>query len=418
MPITPGVYEPRYGDSIASLLARQGEIAARGAENSGMLWANAINQIGGLAAGAVQQHQEQKAQQKRDAALMDFVNSGVWAKDPQAALKGSVAILGPAGVKFAEGLISTARMSEVQNDPEAAMKLLPGMAGGILAAPPTTRPMLWGGVVSTLEKAGVVKPGALSPEWNEAEHLPLVQAYAPKGKPAEPKVVAGRLISPEGKVVYEPPPEPKEVKPPATQNIGGRVMQFNPESGRYDIPLGASEAALNREAAAVTRAAVQAEKETEKQEKKTEAQQKAARAVRETDSQVDAAFGAMESALKEVEKYSGSAAATSPLEAANARQQYDAAAKAFAATLSRATGDTRISDLDRKAYAGLLSYESLGSTALKVLKPQLVRKRLENAKTFFDAAKKEREKARAAGAEDVSGGAVSGSGTADDPFRF
>ena len=52
----------------------------------------------------------------------------------------------------------------------------------------------------------------------------------------------------------------------------------------------------------------------------------------------------MEQALGEMEKYSGTKAVTSPLEAANARQQYDAAAKTRQGGAPRAApkvGETR-----------------------------------------------------------------------------
>ena len=200
----------------------------------------------------------------------------------------------------------------------------------------------------------------------------------------------------------------KEAKAPQTQTYGGRVWQFNDKTGKFDIPLGASEGALSREAAGEARTTARTQKEADQAAKAQQARQ-------ENDSQVKSAFAAMETALKEVENYSGAKAVTSPLEAANARGQYDAAAKAFAATLSRATGDTRISDSDRRAYAGLLTYMGAGSNLVKIMRPDLTRKRLEEAKTFFAEASKARQPIPTVS---PGAGSVRGSGTADDPYTY
>lgn len=383
----PGIYTPRYSDSIAELLARQGDIAARGAEQQGALWANAISQLGQIGAGAVEAHQERKTKSRRDAALMEFVDSGIWAKDPQAAIKGAVAILGPSGLDFAKGLMDAAQMQQSET-PEDAMKFLPGVAGAMLSAPASSRPLLWGRTRNLLLTAKIAKPEDLPETWNEEQMLPVVKAYAPQAKPVEPKVVGKALVTPEGKVIYQEKAEPKA---PQTQNIGGRVMQFNPESGRFDVDLGASEGSLTRAAAEIARGEARTERETTRAEKQAEKEKEAAEAARATDDQIRSAFGAMKSALGEVKRLSGTKALTSPLEAANARQQYDDAAKAFAATLSRATGDSRISDLDRKAYASLLTYQGIGSGALKIMRPDLVEERLTKAETIFSDAAKERK---------------------------
>ncbi len=68
-------YTPRYADSIAALLARQGDIAARSAERTGEIWGNTINQLGQIVGGAVQQHQEKKTQEKQQAIFNDALAS-------------------------------------------------------------------------------------------------------------------------------------------------------------------------------------------------------------------------------------------------------------------------------------------------------------------------------------------------------
>lgn len=67
MPLPPIPYAPvrlydptQGGIRIADLIMRQGDIAARGAYNSGQIWGNAVQQLGNIAANAYQQHQEQK----------------------------------------------------------------------------------------------------------------------------------------------------------------------------------------------------------------------------------------------------------------------------------------------------------------------------------------------------------------------
>lgn len=398
------VYQPR-GETIAQLLMRQGDIAARGAERSGEIWGRVAENLGNIGAQAYTAHREQQETSKRDAALTQWLDSGEWQASPEAALAGGIKYLGPRdGLRFAEGLMSWQKMKAAADQglpPEEALKNLPGLARGFLATPETMRGSAWNGVRSLLVQSRLAGENDLPPEWSP-DLLPAVQSYAQMDqKPPEaekPIVMGNQLVRPTAtgaQVLHE---VEREAKPPATQNIGGRVMQFNPESGRFDIPLGASEAALNREAAGAARAVASEERAAAAAEKKVEKEREALAAKRATDSQVEAAFAAMDSALAEVKKYARTGAVTSPLAAANARQQYDDAAKAFAATLSRATGDTRISDLDRKAYANLLAYSGLGTTAIKVLRPDLVESRLAKAKGMFDAASASRDAGGSGGA--------------------
>lgn len=74
MPIMPQYRSP-YGQSIAELLMRQGEIAARGAERSGAIWGNAIQNLGQVAGQAYEQHREQKDWQKQQAGISAALSS-------------------------------------------------------------------------------------------------------------------------------------------------------------------------------------------------------------------------------------------------------------------------------------------------------------------------------------------------------
>jgi len=379
--------------TIADLIMRQGEIAARGAERSGEIWGNAVSQLGQIGGRAFEEYQAKKEENKQATALNDFVQSGVWMDNPQAAVEGSVKVLGPRGVQFAQALIGAAGLKKARS-PEEARQAVKMIAQGFPAAPAANKPQFFTQAYTLMQEAGIAPAGEI-PQYNPAEHDPyiaqlagttggqgeIIETIGPDGMPVKRRVGEAELVK--GVPVYKAPEAPK---PPATQNIGGRVMQFNPESGRYDILLGASEAALNREAASAARAVAADEKAVANAEKKAEKEREAAEAKRATDSQVKAAFAAMKEALGEVKKYSGTKSVISPLAATNARQQYDDAAKAFAATLSRATGDNRISDLDRKSYANLLAYSGIGTTAIKVLRPDLVEDRLTKAENMFEAA--------------------------------
>jgi hypothetical protein len=396
IPFAPGrVYDNAPGSySIAQLMMRQGDIAARRAENSGQIWGNAVKDIGQIAGQAVQQHQEEKRQQRREAAV-NQVMQGWDGQDPQTLFRGLAPILGPeASVKVATGMGSLMAAHQKQQPDQ---KDLAGIVGGVAAlekANPgyiernwqTLRPAL----DPVMSKFGSPLQEQYSPEYTKYA-LTLDQQLNPS-KPAGTRQV--EVVNPDGtktvRIVEDKPGQEftsaTERKAQPTQNINGRVMQYNPQSGRFDVDLGKSEAALNREAASGARADAAANKALEDQAKRAEKDKLRQEAKKANDEQVDSAFAALNTSLGEVKKYAGASALTSPLEAANARQQFKAAALAFAATLSRATGDNRISDSDRKAYGKLVAYLGPGSEMLMVARPDLVEKRLEEARKMFAAA--------------------------------
>jgi hypothetical protein len=59
----------RRGLTIAELIMRRGDIAARGAERSGQIWGNALANLGNIAGGAIQQHGQRKEAEQRSAAI-------------------------------------------------------------------------------------------------------------------------------------------------------------------------------------------------------------------------------------------------------------------------------------------------------------------------------------------------------------
>lgn len=81
MPYAP---HPRSGNTIAELLMRQGAIAGRGAARSGMIWGNAVNQLGQIGAGAVEEHQETSRRNEQAMAFNHALETADWSNPQQA----------------------------------------------------------------------------------------------------------------------------------------------------------------------------------------------------------------------------------------------------------------------------------------------------------------------------------------------
>ena len=104
--------DPRIGSSIADLLVRQGDIQAQRAQQVGNLWANAVGNVGNIAAGAVQQHQEQQKAEKRKLAFNTAVSQ--WdGKDPMSLYRSVAPIVGAEdGYRFAQGMVAISKASQ------------------------------------------------------------------------------------------------------------------------------------------------------------------------------------------------------------------------------------------------------------------------------------------------------------------
>ena len=101
-----------YAGNITQLMMRQGEIAGERAARSGEIWGSAIQSLGQIGAGAVERYGQQKAEEKKQAALGQFLRSGEW-QDPAVALEGSISLLGEKeGPKFAESLLGFQQLGE------------------------------------------------------------------------------------------------------------------------------------------------------------------------------------------------------------------------------------------------------------------------------------------------------------------
>ena len=236
--------------TIAELIARGGDIAAQRAANQGQIWGQAVQQLGQIGAGALEQHAEQQELKKRDARLAQIVGSGLWQSDPRAAYALTLETMGPQlGPRVAEGMMAAGRLSAGQMaDPEDVRKNLQALAGGFAALPDPLKPQTWGSVRGLAERVGLTG----LPEEYTPELLPAINAFAlggqaqraPEGfslspgqrrydaagklvaeapadtKPAEPRVVGRSLVGPDGKVIYRDPESPKQDSEPLVAIMG------------------------------------------------------------------------------------------------------------------------------------------------------------------------------------------------------
>ncbi len=116
----PTMYQPRYGDSIAQLIMRQGDIAARGAERSGEIWGNAIGQLGQIAGGTVERVMGERKQKQRAAALNEALAS-YNPQDPMSSYRRIAPIVGPEpAYKILEGMEKAQSMAAKGQKGQAA----------------------------------------------------------------------------------------------------------------------------------------------------------------------------------------------------------------------------------------------------------------------------------------------------------
>jgi len=231
--------------TIADLIMRQGEIAARGAERSGEIWGNAVSQLGQIGAGAFQQYTAQKEEKKRMAMFDEAMSSFDPANPGDFYRKAAVAI-GPEAATSAVRAFAALEETKRRNAPDP--KLFAEQAR-FLKQMRQTNP----GWVTThwSEIAGAIGPQAealygvkVGPEYSE-EYGQMLDAFNPDEEIAKPVVVGGRLVQPTpagAKVLYEPPPEAP--KPPETRVVGntlvdtsGKVIYRAPEGAGAAEPL-------------------------------------------------------------------------------------------------------------------------------------------------------------------------------------
>jgi hypothetical protein len=120
--------------TIADLIMRRGDIAARGAERSGAIWGNAVADLGGIAAGAIQQHGMQKQAQERQVAFDEALQS--WdPADPNQSFMRLARVAGPEpAMQITRGLMAITESQQRQAQGEAPDPELFGQKiGGLLA---------------------------------------------------------------------------------------------------------------------------------------------------------------------------------------------------------------------------------------------------------------------------------------------
>lgn len=222
MPFSPTGYVPQYGDRMIDLLMQQGNAQAQSQMQQGAIWGRALENVGNIAAGAVAQHGEQKAAQKRDAGINEVMQT--WdGQDPTALVKGLAQYVGPTeAVKVAGGLQALIAARQKQ---EPDIKDLAGTVGGIAAlerGSPGYIQRNWATLHPVLEPLATKFGMPIGPEWSEdvtKGALTLDQQFNPVKK-AEPKVVGDALVDTEtGKELYR---AQKEVKPD-TRDIEARL---------------------------------------------------------------------------------------------------------------------------------------------------------------------------------------------------
>ena len=194
----PTIYNPQSGgDRVIDLMLRQGQIAGQGAAAQGQIWGPTIANLGQQAAQYVQQRQDEKAkqeaaqkQQELDQRQADAVNQAVttWdGKDPIALVKGLTPYMPiDKATKIAEGLTSALKLhAGLQQEgglkPEEALKALPSVAQGFLAAPDALKPGWYASAHDLFKRAGIAQPGMM-PDVYDKSVDPIIASFAPKEK--------------------------------------------------------------------------------------------------------------------------------------------------------------------------------------------------------------------------------------------
>ena len=184
--------DPRIGSSIADLLVRQGDIQAQRAQQVGNLWANAVGNVGDIAAGAVQQHQEQKQTRKRDAMLGEALQS--WnPENPQEFMQKLLVVGGPdfalSGVRAMTALEESKRKAEP--DPKLLAQKAEFIGRAWKKSPDFVRNN-WAMFASAVPEVTPLHGVEVGQEWDEQKYAPLLDSLTPEEKPAGTRQVTVR----------------------------------------------------------------------------------------------------------------------------------------------------------------------------------------------------------------------------------
>lgn len=241
IPYAPRDYYHPNSDRLIDILMQRGQIAARGAENSGRIWSGAVNSLGGIASDFMAQRaQERQAQAQQDMARkQDEAFQGLLGGDSLPDPKAVLSIYGPErGMKIVSGLASFAQMSQSQG-PEA-VKHLPAMISGFAALSPEMQKHVYPALKQTAVRSGLFPadslPDELTPEL-ASEIINFGKGFAPG------KEEAGFNLSP-GMVRFGPDNKQVAAVPMASSLEGdrfaetvrhNRVMENKPTGGSESL---------------------------------------------------------------------------------------------------------------------------------------------------------------------------------------
>lgn len=192
------------------IILRQGEAAADSAARSGQIWGNALQDLGGIASGYVQDRaarkQEQAQQQalsKRDAAFMSLLDQSGGMPDPKEVYR----IFGPEKTpKVMEGLLSYHQMTQKQG--EEAASHIPGLVRGADAMGEGARKQLYPSLVAAAVKSGAVPEGFLPPDYTEEGWKAIKATVLPPEAPQGPiKLNRNERLIENGKEIIPAMPE-------------------------------------------------------------------------------------------------------------------------------------------------------------------------------------------------------------------
>ena len=221
---------PRYSyptnNTLAGLIQDQGRIRAQQAlahGQSGMIWANALSNVGQIAGQAIEKHAERKEQEGRSKLLMGWLSSGR-IDDPSI----PVLALGPEkGMSFAKSAQDMQKMGTGALKGAEAVKALGGIARNYRLLSQEQQMKQWPFVAGVVTEAtGMQVPPEYDPDTVE-DYLSRAELLDKH----ETVTVGGRLLDKDTQeVLYEPPPE---VKAPASPTVGSFedyvIKKYGPE---------------------------------------------------------------------------------------------------------------------------------------------------------------------------------------------
>lgn len=249
---------PRGGDRILDLMMQHNRERQA---TAGQGWAGigeAVAGIGQEVGGILATREAKKKLAARDIAWDADIDKWKQTGDTVELQKRATKRYGPDGPKHFEGVISAAKLDrEVRaNNLEENRKRLGTSLKYFDSMPNELKAKHYQdfarAAAPTLQALGMPLD-SLPAEWS-ADYAPQIgalrQAITGEKPEAPVRVAQGEALVDlkTGKPVYQAKPKPEP--PPKTQAVGGKIMQWNPATNHYDIPLGASEAALTRQAKA------------------------------------------------------------------------------------------------------------------------------------------------------------------------